>query len=141
VTPTLILFPVFAQVALTFVLLAWMARGRIGSLKTGVVKIKDIALGQDGWPPKVQQVSRSFASQFELPMLFYAVAAFAMLTKHVDLVLLALAWLFVALRFAHAYVHTSSNHLPMRFNIFAAGMLTLAAMWLWFAVRITMASV
>jgi hypothetical protein len=140
-SPTLILFPVFALIGLTFALLYWMGTVRVASVKSGEIKIKDIALGQDVWPTKVQQISNCFHNQFELPVLFYVFAAFVMITRQLDIVTLVLAWVFVALRFAHAYVHTGSNDLPTRFNIYAAGMFSLVAMWLWFASRITMASV
>jgi hypothetical protein len=36
----------------------------------------------------------------------------------------------------HAYVHTSSNHVPTRFNAFAVGAIVLLLMWIIFAVRI-----
>lgn len=140
-SPTLILFPVFALIGLTFALLYWMGTIRVASVKTGEIKIKDIALGQDAWPTRVQQVSNCFHNQFELPLLFYALAAFIMITKQLDVVMLALAWVFVILRYAHAYVHTGSNYLPTRFNLFAAGMLALVAMWILFAVRIAAASI
>ena len=45
-----------------------------------------------------------------------------------------MAWLFVLARIAHAYVHTTSNHVPTRFNVFAVGMLVLLSMWIIFAV-------
>ena len=139
-SPTLLLYPVFALIGLTFGLLYWMGTVRVASVKSGQTKIKDIALGQDAWPDKIQQVGNCFHNQFELPMLFYALVAFILITRQFDVVMLALAWLFVALRFGHAYVHTGSNHLPTRFNIYAAGMLTLVIMWVWFAVRLTSAS-
>lgn len=134
--PALILLPVFAQVALTFVLLFVMGRARVGSVQSGAVKVKDIALGQRAWPERAQQISNSFHNQFELPMLFYVLAALVLATRQLDVVLLGLAWLFVALRIAHAYVHTTSNHVPTRFNMFAAGFFVLAASWVYFAVKI-----
>jgi hypothetical protein len=33
-------------------------------------------------------------------------------------------------------VHTTSNHVPTRFNIFAVGMLVLLIMWIWIGVKI-----
>jgi len=66
-----ILAPVFVVVLLTFAVLFWMARSRIGALKGGHVKMGDIALGQTNWPAKVQQVSNNYHSQFQMPVLFY----------------------------------------------------------------------
>ena len=41
-----ILAPLFVQVALTFVLLFWMGRSRVALLRSGEVKVRDIALGE-----------------------------------------------------------------------------------------------
>jgi hypothetical protein len=140
-SPTLILFPVFVQIGLTFALLFWMGRSRVGSIKNGTVKMKDIALGQSAWPDRVTQIGNSFHSQFELPLMFYTLAALIIITRQLDIVLLVLAWLFVALRLAHVFVHTTTNWVPTRFNVFVAGAGVLLVMWVVFAARITLATV
>jgi hypothetical protein len=132
----MVLLPVFVQVGLTFALMFWMARARAGCLKRGDIKMRDIALGQSAWPAKPQQVSNCYASQFELPLLFYVLVIFAWITKQTDLIFLVMAWIFVVSRLVHAYVHTSSNHVPTRFNAFAVGAIVLLLMWIIFAVRI-----
>ncbi len=134
--PALILLPVFAQVALTFVLLYRMGGARVAVVASGQVKVKDVVLGQSAWPDKVQQLGRSYQNQFELPMLFYALVALLLVTSHVDIFMLVLAWAFVALRVAHAYVHSTSNAIRYRFNLFAAGFVVLAIMWAAFAARV-----
>ena len=63
----------------------------------------------------------------------------AWITKHADLIFVVMAWIFVLLRIGHAYIHTTSNHVPTRFRIFAAGVLVLLLMWIIFAVRILLA--
>jgi hypothetical protein len=47
-----------------------------------------------------------------------------------------MAWIFVLSRLAHACVHTTSNHVPTRFNIFSLGVIVLLIMWIIFVVRI-----
>lgn len=133
---TAILYPVFVQVALTFFLQLWMRRERIGALTRGEVQAKDIALRQPGWPPRALQISNAFHNQLEMPILFYAVVAFLMLTSQVSLVFVILAWLFVVARLYHAYVHTTSNRQPYRFYGYAASSMALMLMWILFAVRI-----
>ena len=54
----------------------------------------------------------------------------------VILLVAVLAWIFVVSRFVHAYIHTTSNHVPTRFNAFAVGAIVLLLMWIIFAVRI-----
>ncbi len=131
-----ILLPLFVEVALTFALMIWMGRVRVGAVKGGKVKMADVALGQHNWPPRVQQISNSYASQFQVPVLFYVLTVLAIVTKHADFLFLVLAWLFVLSRFVHAYVHCTTNYVRHRFNAFLVGSLILMAMWLIFALRI-----
>ena len=138
-TIRMVLLPVFVQVALTFALLLWMAFARTGSVRRGETKIRDIALGQLAWPEQPTKVSNCFNSQFQLPLLFYVLVILAWITKQADLIFVVMAWIFVILRFAHAYIHTTSNHVPTRFKVFGAGMLVLLVMWIIFAVRILLA--
>lgn len=131
-----VLAPVFALVLLTFVVMMWMARARIGALRAGQVRMGDIALGQTSWPPKAQQVSNNYASQFQMPVLFYVLVALALITRHADFLFVVMSWLFVLTRLVHTYIHTTSNYVRYRFNAFAAGALILLVMWIIFAVDI-----
>jgi hypothetical protein len=135
-----ILLPLFVEVALTFVLLFWMARSRIGAIKRKETTMAEVALGQLNWPPRVQQISNSYHSQFQLPLLFYVVVVLAILTKSADILFVVLSWAFVLSRIAHAYIHTGSNYVRHRFNAFALGVMILLAMWLIFAARIIIGS-
>jgi len=134
-----ILAPLFVQVALTFVLLFWMAGTRFGSVRRGETRVKDIALGQPNWPAGVQQISNAYHNQFQLPVLFYLVVLLAYLLHKADLLFVLLAWVFVVLRILHAAVHTNSNRIGRRFQVFAAGALVLLVMWVVFAVRVMLA--
>ncbi len=131
-----ILLPLFVEVALTFTLLFWMARSRVRAVKSKQVKMADVALGQLNWPTKAQQISNSYHSQFQIPVLFYVLTLLAIVTHHADLLFTGLAWLFVLSRLLHAYIHTGTNYVPHRFKAFAAGVFILLAMWLVFAARI-----
>src|SRR2546421_3437193 len=135
-TIQMVLLPVFVQVALTFALLFWMASSRRASLMRGETKIRDIALGQSAWPDRPQQISNCYGSQFEVPLLFYVLVILAWITRHADLIFVVMSWLFVLSRLAHAYIHTTSNHVPTRFRAFAVGVFVLLLMWIIFAVRI-----
>jgi len=135
-TVQMVLLPVFVQVALTFALLFWMASVRRGSVSRGETKIRDIALGQPNWPDQPTQISNSYNSQFQIPLLFYVVVILAWITRQADAVFVVLEWLFVLLRIGHAYVHTTSNYVPTRFKIFAAGIFVLLIMWVYFVFKI-----
>ena len=131
-----ILLPVVALVALLFFLTARMAMTRVGAIKGGDVKMKDIALGQSAWPEPVQQTSNAYANNLQLPLLFYVLVAFAMMTKKADLLFVVMSWLYVVARYAHAYVHVTSNRVTLRFQCFAASIAVLGLMWIIFAVRV-----
>jgi hypothetical protein len=131
-----VLLPLFVEVALTFVLLFWMAYLRTAAFKAGEVRPRDIALREPNWPARVTQIGNAFHNQLELPMLFYVLTVLALITKHADLLFVIMAWIFVISRLAHAFVHVTDNVVRRRGAIYGVGMIVLALMWLIFAVRI-----
>ena len=131
-----VLLPLFAQVALTFGLMFWMGFARVGAVKSGQIKMADVALGQSNWPTKVQQVSNNYHSQFQVPVLFYVLSVLAIITRHADTLFVVMEWLFVLTRLVHTYIHTTSNYVRHRFNAFLIGALILLMMWIIFAVDI-----
>lgn len=130
-----VLLPVFVQVFLTWIIGFMLAARRGAAFKSGT-KYRDIALHEPNWPQPALQAQYSFANQFELPVLFYVVMILAIITRHADLVLVILAWVFVAARIAQASVHLTSNYVPYRGLFFGIGGLALFIMWVWFAIRI-----
>lgn len=136
-----ILLPVFVQVGLTFVLLLWMGRSRLAHIRTGEVRVKDIALGERNWPTRTQQIANTFHNQFELPVLFYTLMTLAIITRKADLAMVVLAWIYVATRLVHAYIYSTSNKVAWRFQVFLIGALILMLMWIIFALRIVFAEI
>ena len=134
-----VLLPVFVQVGLTFFLLFWMGRSRIGALRSGATRIRDIALRQPAWPEQSTQIANAFHNQLELPVLFYVLVAFALFTRKADLVFVVIAWAYVGTRLFHAYVFVTTNNVPRRFQAFVVGALILLLMWVIFAARILLA--
>lgn len=131
-----ILAPLFVMVALTFVLMVWMAAVRIAAVRRRDVRIKEIALGQPAWPPRVQQISNCFHNQYQLPVLFYVLTILVLFLRKADLLFVVMAWIFVLLRIVHVAIFVTTNHVGHRFQAFAAGAVVLLLMWLVFAVRI-----
>jgi hypothetical protein len=127
---------VFVQIALTFGLLFWMGAARFEAVRRGEVKLSAIALGERAWPSRVTQISNSYHNQLELPVLFYAVVAFALIADQVSPTMVALAWLFVLARAVHVYIYTGSNVVPRRFQAYVAGALVLLLMWALLAVGV-----
>jgi hypothetical protein len=129
-----ILMPMFAQVALTFVLLFWMSILRLRVLRRGDVRPQQVALREPAWPPHVLKVGNAFHNQLELPVLFYVVLALT--AQALDVVLYVLSWMFVLSRLVHAYIHVTSNRLDRRTAVFLVGAIALAFMWVIVIARI-----
>jgi hypothetical protein len=131
-----ILMPMFAQVALTFVLLFWMGFLRTQALRTGAVMPEQIALREPNWPLRVTQIGNAYHNQLELPVLFYVVTLLALITETLDVVIYVLSWMFVLSRMVHAYVHVTSNRLDRRGGVFGIGAIALLLMWVIVVARI-----
>ena len=134
-----VLLPLFVQVVLTFVLLFWTERVRVGAMRRGEVNPRDISLREPNWGKRETQVANAYHNQLELPLLFYVLTILAWITKQADLLFVVLAWVFVVLRVLHAAIHVTSNHVPRRYAAFAASVIVLLVMWLIFIVRILLA--
>lgn len=132
----MVLLPVFVQVGLTFFLLLWMAGARRGALVRGEAKMRDLALRQPNWPERPTQIANCFSNQFEIPILFYILIAIALPLRKTDLVMVMLSWVFVVTRFAHAGIFVTSNDMRTRSLAWFAGVLTVFAMWVYFAINI-----
>jgi hypothetical protein len=111
------LMPMFAQVALSFVLFFRMQFLRLGAVRLGQVPAHSVALRESNWPPRVTQIGNVYHNQLET-LLFYVLVLLAMVTQTGDSILLVLSWLCVASCFMHAYIHltpTASVHEPQYF--------------------------
>lgn len=135
-----LLIPLFVQVAMTFVLLYWMGFSRVKSISSGQVKMKDIALGQNVWPERIQRISNCFHNQLETPILFYAGIILCLHLQIHSVALNILAWIFIICRIGHAYVEIKTNYVPTRFRWFLFGTTTLLCFWISLAAFILLKS-
>ena len=127
----LIVLPVLAQMLLTLLILGVLPLARSRSMRERRQQLQEMALaGKTDWNAQAQKVSNSYASQFELPTLFYAVCAFALITRSVDVWMLGLASTFVLSRVLHAVIHIGPNVVAWRFAAFAVGLAALLGMWI-----------
>jgi hypothetical protein len=126
-------WPAIAHVALVYFLYMLLGYRRRMLVQAGKVHRSNYRENRDE-PPEGLAVKNCLANQFELPVLFYACCVLLYITEADNLVAVVLAWVFVALRYLHAFVHVTSNNLRYRSPLFAAGYVVLGAMWLWLAV-------
>lgn len=131
--------PVLAQILLTFLVLFATGRARVACIKAGRARMSDIAANSAAFPEDVRRFGNNFANQFETPVLFYVLVGIAIYIRATDWLMVALAWLYVVTRVAHAYVHLTSNHVLTRFRIFIAGVVALLCMWIALVVRLVTA--
>src|SRR5712691_4227922 len=131
-----ILLPLFVEVALTFVLLFWMAGARVAAVRRGDVRPRDVALREPSWPKQETQIANAYQNQLELPVLFYVLTILAVITRHADFLFVVMAWIFVAMRLVQAYIHVTDNVVQRRGLAYIVGAIVLALMWAIFMIRI-----
>ena len=139
-TTRLLILAMAAQVLLTIILLILMGRERIPRVMSGEVAIKDIAVDRSAYPLKARLLSNCFDNQFQLPILFYVAGLLTLWAGAVSWLELLLAWAFVALRYAHAAIHITTNRVEHRFAAYTAGLAVLCALWLWLVLRLVILS-
>ncbi len=125
---TLIFLPMLAQLFLTLCLFILLLRRKKAAVAAGNVDLKKTAIDNQQWPDDVRLVSNNIANQFEVPTLFYVLClTFAALDAVSNLVM-GLAPLFAISRYVHAYVHVTSNYVPVRMKVFSVGVSALFVM-------------
>jgi hypothetical protein len=125
-----ILYPGFALFSLTVVVLMRMRAMRFAAVRSGKVSIDYYRAFRDGdEPEELRVVSRHFVNLFEMPVLFYVVIIMIHITESVSSWLITLAWLYVALRYLHSYIHLGSNDVRKRVTVYLASAFVLLVMW------------
>ena len=127
---TAILWPAVAMAGLTFLVWVRLYQLRLGEMARKRIDAQDLANAADSVRLLVDtRASDNFRNLFELPVLFYAGVLLAAQLGVSDVVSLALAWAFVALRAVHSLVHCTWNHVMTRFVAYALATLVLIAFW------------
>lgn len=128
-------WPMVAHAVLVFILYALLGWRRRILVQAGRIRISQFRENHAADEPAESLVVRnSIANQFELPLLFHACCIVLYVTQADNLPAVILAWIFVATRYAHAFVHVTSNNLRYRSPLFALGFVVLAGMWVWLGI-------
>jgi len=130
-----ILRPMVALVAWTLVMQVWMIATRLPAMKAAGLDLRTLvgtkaADADRGLPPQVQWKAHNYNHLMEQPTLFYAICAVIALTGTGDGVNAAIAWVYVVLRMIHSLVQATSNKVGVRFMLFIASSIALAALTL-----------
>ncbi|WP_233135943.1 MAPEG family protein [Agrobacterium vaccinii] len=133
-SPTTAMFwPMIAHAFLVFglyVLLFLRRKKFTFTSREAIQRFRDV--GEESEQSKL--VNKNLANQFEMPMLFHAVCLLLYITDADNIATIILAWIFVAGRYAHSYVHVTSNRLRYRAPAFAISFASLILMWGWMIV-------
>ncbi len=132
-----LIYPMFAMVMLTFVVLIKLFRSRVKSVAEGKISGAYFKTYQgEVEPESTIKFSRHYANLFEAPTLFYIACLAAMLIGLSGLAFHILAWAYVMLRAAHAYIHTGRNKLRPRIAVYFASCIVLLLMWTYLVISV-----
>lgn len=124
------LYPMATMVLLTLIVGIVAIKNRVACVRNKEVSIRYFKLMQgDDIPEAVIKSTRCFNNQFEIPVLFY-VACTLHISLHVDSISgVILAWLFVGLRYLHAFIHLTYNHILHRILSFWSAFICVVVLW------------
>jgi len=133
---TAIFWPVIVQIALIHLIYYLLFTRRQAAVKAGRVRLSQFRDNVTE-PEETRFLRNNLTNQFELPVLFIAGCIALYVTGNAGPVAVILAWLFVAARLVHAYIHLSRHH-HMRYRIpaFVSGYAINGLLWLWLAANI-----
>jgi len=137
-SPEDIFLPVIALILWTLVYTGFMGVYRVKSAKAGHVDPRAFKTYADtsSFSDTMRKMSNHYDNLLMMPMLFYVIAMMIYVTKTVDGFFVGCAWLYVALRFIHSFVHLGKNNPIHRFMPFALSAVVLLVMLLRFGVKV-----
>jgi len=135
--PFSIIQPAAALFVLTIAVWAYMYGRRLHFMYRHDVNPQTVAtpeLINERLPAGVNNSSNNLKNLFELPVIFYVLCVFLLLTRRVDAIYLYAAWAYVGLRVLHSLVHCTVNIVKLRFTIYLFSTLVLWFMVIRFAI-------
>ena len=136
-----ILWPTFALAALAFAMFLVMFVKRLGHIRANPPAPEDLATGEAAmrYFAPVEMPANNYRNLFEMPVLYFALVPLLLVTSQDSLAQVVLAWVYVALRYLHSFVHVGPKKVPVRAMLFVLSAIVLSAMWIGFAVDIARA--
>lgn len=125
---TAIFWPMIAHVFLVMLIYALLGLRRKAAVVAGSAKVSQFRENQVE-PEQSIFVRNALANQFELPMLFHVVCLALYATAGAGVFAVAMAWLFVASRYVHTFIHVTSNRIRYRQPAFVVGFILVVLMW------------
>ena len=135
----LLVYPMLTMVLLSASVLVILFRSRVAAVRAGKLSTRYFRIYQgEIEPEETAKPARHFSNLFEAPTLFYAGCLAAMLTNDSGVIVQVIAWLYVAARYAHSYIHLGQNRLGWRINAYFSSWIVLVLLWIHVAVHVAM---
>jgi len=134
-----LVYPMFAMVLVTATVMVMLFRRRVLAVKEGLITTSYFRIYQDQGVPEPEdaaKAARHFSNLFEAPTLFYVACLAAMIAQQSSLLMVLLAWGYVAARITHASIHLGSNRLRWRIRVYFVSWVILMAMWVDLVTRV-----
>lgn len=128
------LYPIAALAFFTFVFLYLSFFRRYNAVKKGSVSIKyfqrfDPGVSASPVPVHIELGRNHFTNLFETPVLFYTAGVLSIALGIDSSLLNLIAWLYVAARVVHCFIHCGTNNVIHRMLVFQFSIILLMAMW------------
>ena len=133
---SLIVYPAFSMVCLTFILYIKNRLDVGRAIKEKKLELKYVKLYNIDPPDYVDLSRQTLKNQFESPILFYVLACMLFVNDNLTNLDLVLAWIYAISRYLHAYVRLSRNYIPHRALIFTLGLVILLVSWVSFLTKL-----
>lgn len=137
-----ILWPTFALVALIFVIWFGLVVQRVGHIKRNPPAPDTFATGDSAvrYFQPVELIANNLRNLFEVPVLYFALVPLLMITHQASHIQVILAWIFVALRMLHSFIHVVVRKVQLRAMIYWLSSIVLIVMWIGFFVDMVSAA-
>lgn len=123
----LLVIAFLGQIVWTIAVMFLAGRARFRAAARHEIR-SDISLDMSAMPDYARKAGNNMNNQWETPTLFYALVLLALVLHVASLVLAVLAFLYLAARIGHTYVHMTSNIVMLRARVFFVGIAALIAM-------------
>lgn len=80
-------------------------------------------------PPEIAVIANNIQNQFQLPTIYMVTVAVVLQFEAISLWMLISAWMFVATRLLHTYIHLGSNNILKRAKSYMLGWCLVMSMW------------
>ena len=133
---SLIVYPAFSMVCLTFILYIKNRLDVGRAIKEKKLELKYVKLYNIDPPDYVNLSRQTLKNQFESPILFYMLVCMLFINDNLTNLDLVLAWIYAMSRYLHAYVRLSRNYIPHRALVFTLGLVILLVSWISFLIKL-----